>query len=142
MNSFFIMHNRCSNTIEEEIKGVNQLVNRYNEICSNLFLDKFLEENKKTIVGGGIELSSKHARNCLEDPIRTARFLKEIYKVLLVAKDRFKNEKITLLYGGCCPLGTLIIPLLHLFSSEKLEIIFLDIHQTSIDLVKKSIKKL
>ena len=38
-----------SSNIEEEIIGINHLVNKYNKICNNLFLDKFLEENNKTI---------------------------------------------------------------------------------------------
>lgn len=37
-----------------------------------------------------------------------------------------------MLYVGCGPLGTLIMTLLHLFNSYEIEIILLDIHQTSI----------
>ncbi|MFK8059180.1 MAG: hypothetical protein AB8B78_03720 [Polaribacter sp.] len=131
-----------SNTIDKEIITVNILVDTYNKLCEDLFLDDLIEENKKTTINGGIALSSKHAKDCLEDPIRTARFLKGVYKALLVAKERFKNEKITILYAGCGPLGPLIVPLLHLFSPDEIEIVLLDIHQNSIDSVKKIITEL
>ncbi|KGL61992.1 hypothetical protein [Polaribacter sp. Hel1_85] len=131
-----------SKTVTEEILAVDKLIKEYKELFKELFFDDSLKENKETIISGGIALSSTHARDCLEDPIRTARFLKGIYKAILVAQDRFPNEKISILYAGCGPLGTLLIPLLHRFSSNEIEIVVLDIHQTSIDSVKKIIKKI
>ena len=131
-----------SNTFKKELAAVNALQICYHKLCNNLCFDDSLTGNKETIVSGGVALSSKHAKDCLEDSIRTARFLKGIYKALMVAKARFKKEKITILYAGCGPLGTLIIPLLHLFSDDDIEIILLDIHQTSINSVIKIVKEL
>ncbi len=132
-----------SKTITEEINSAKALQFFFNELISNNILSEFfLKENNGTVIKGGIALSSKEAKDCIEDPIRTVRFLKGIFAALIEAKERFKNEKIRILYAGCGPLGTLIIPLLHLFSSEDIEVILLDIHQTSIDSVKKIVEKL
>ncbi|MEO9570635.1 MAG: class I SAM-dependent methyltransferase [Polaribacter sp.] len=131
-----------SKTIKEEIIAVDILIDNYKTLFSDLFISNSIIDNKETITNGGIALSLEHARDCLEDPIRTARFLKGIYKAILVAQDRFVDKKISILYAGCGPLGTLIIPLLHLFSWDEIEVILLDIHETSIDAVKKNIKKL
>ena len=91
-----------SKTIEEEINAVTILINNY----KYLIFEDSLRENNETVINGDVALSSKDARDCLEDPIRTVRFLKGIYRALLVLKERFKNEKITILYAGCGLFGT------------------------------------
>lgn len=127
-----------SKSLEEEIKSAKDLINNFQVFYSEGDLKK---RNEKQI-SGGIALSSKHAKDCIEDPLRTVRFLKGTYKAILALRTRFNNEKITILYAGCGPLGTLIIPLLGFFSSDKIEIFLLDINKSSIESVKKIVEKL
>lgn len=127
-----------SKTIEDETTAVEHLISNYKDLSPAFNI----ESSNETLSNGGIALSLVNARDCIKDPIRTARFLKGIQKALLVAKERFKKEKIIIFYAGCGPLGTLVIPLLHLFSSDDIEVVFLDIHQESINHIEKIIQKL
>ena len=127
-----------SKSIKEELKSVNDFIYHF----ENFFSDVILKVNNEKQTSGGIALSSQHAKDCLKDPIRTVRFLKGIYKAIITLDKKFVNEKTTILYAGCGPLGTLILPLLGFFSSEKIEIILLDINKSSIESVKKIVKKL
>ena len=127
-----------SKSIKEEIISVGEFINDF-----DFFLDDIkLENTNEKQTNNGVALSSKHAKDCIEDPIRTARFLKGIYKSLENLKKRFTNDKITILYAGCGPLGTLILPLLGFFTSKKIEVVLLDINKESINTIKKIVKKL
>lgn len=128
-----------STSIKEEFMALDMLIDNYKYINPELFK---ISLNKETITQGGIALSLTSARDCIKDPIRTVRFLKGIYEGVSTIKEKFKNEKITILYAGCGPLGTLIIPILHLFSPDDIEVILLDIHKQSIISVKKIIENL
>ena len=127
-----------SETLKEEIKSAENFINNFEIFFQNEILK---EKNKKQTLGG-IALSSKHAKDCLEDSIRTVRFLKGIYEAIETLKERFANEKISILYAGCGPLGTIVLPLLGLLSSEKIEVTLLDINESSINTIKKIVKKL
>lgn len=127
-----------STCLEEEIKSVEFFIHNFKILFSEVEL---LDNNEKQ-TGVGVALSSKHAKDCLEDPIRTVRFLKGIYKAIITLDKKFVNEKTTILYAGCGPLGTLILPLLGFFSPKKIEVILLDINTSSIESIKKIVKKL
>ena len=127
-----------SKSIKDEIKSAEVFICNFEFFFSDLTLKKYNEKQ----TSGGVALSSKHAKDCLEDPIRTVRFLKGVYKAISNLEERFDTKKTTILYAGCGPLGTLIIPLLGFFSSKKIEVVLLDINKSSIDSIKKIVKKL
>ena len=128
-----------SKTIEDEKLAVDELSVFYSELVSTFHLGNYIE--RETNVKGGIALSPEHAKDCLEDYIRTARFIKGIFKGIQSAISIFKT-KINVLYAGTGPLATLIIPLLPFFKSSDISIIFVDIHEESIKSVKKIIQYL
>ena len=74
----------------------------------------------KLEVQGGVALSPRHAKECLYDYIRTARFIKGVYKAINSAKEKFVDEVLEVVYAGCGPLATLIIPLLSYYDSKKI----------------------
>ena len=126
-----------SSNIEEEIHAVKLLSVFYEDLIINITDNEY--SKKDTDTKGGIALSPKHAKECVEDYIRTARFIKGIYKAINKLKEGFKKERIEILYAGCGPLGTLIIPILPLFKSSELTITLIDIHEASISSIKNII---
>ena len=129
-----------SKTEQEEIKAVNLLSNFYAKILEVILFKDFNATG--TEVNGGLALSPKHAKDCLEDYVRTARFIKGSYKAIQKAIQIFKNKKIEIVYAGTGPLGTLLVPLLPLFSSDDITITFIDIHESSILSLKQIINHL
>lgn len=89
--------------------------------------DAFLE--------GGVAINSAAAANCVLDYRRTVIFLRGIYAAIVALRERFSPEPIKILYAGCGPYATLLMPLLARFDSSELDIIFLDYHQASLDSV-------
>ena len=101
----------------------------------------FSKQNKASDIGGGIALSPVHAQECLHDEIRTARFLKGIFKAIN-RRTEIEDDSIELLYAGCGPIGTLLTPLLGLLDQTRLKITFLDLHEASIESVKQIMQNL
>ena len=128
-----------SKTIKDEKLAVDELSFFYSELVSTFHLGNYIE--RETNVKGGIALSPEHAKDCLDDYIRTARFIKGIFKGIQSAISIFKT-KVNVLYAGTGPLATLIIPLLPFFKSSDISVTFLDIHKESIKTVKKIIQHL
>lgn len=91
-----------------------------------------IQKDNEILTSGGIALSSFDAALCLDDYIRTTRFLKGVYAAVQDLFQRFPEQKIHILYAGCGPYATLMLPLLPLFQSEQLEVILLDINAESV----------
>lgn len=81
---------------------------------------------------GGFALSSFDAAICIDEYIRTARFLKGVHMAICEVLDRFEGRKINILYAGCGPYATLILPLLPLFGPDQLDLLLLDINDDSL----------
>lgn len=130
----------ASKTNEEEIIAVKLLSDFYENI-----LELFLLEDLGGVdlqVDGGVALSPKYAKECLEDYIRTARFIKGVHKAFNTAMENFTDEVIEVVYAGCGPLATLIIPILSYYDPKKISVTLIDIHDASISSVKTIIKHL
>ena len=128
-----------SKTPSEEVASVKEVGQIYSQLLNQISLDK--NSIDQTTIAGGVALSPQHAMDCLHDSIRTARFLKGVFKALKSVKKN-NGAKIEILYAGCGPLATLIMPLLHLFSSKEMSITLLDIHSESINSVRNIAYKL
>ena len=124
-----------SKSLEEEKKAVGSLFEFYKTL-DNKFLFEDSSLNKSTIIKGGTALSPQHAKDCVKDFVRTARFIKGIYKAISDLRVKKKGKLINVLYAGCGPYGTLLVPLLVFLNSDDIQVTFLDIHKTSIDSVK------
>ena len=125
-----------SNSIQAEIESTKLLAAFFDQSVLN---KKKLPRQNETIVTGGIALSSFDAAVCINDYLRTARFIKGIYKAIKELIKRFPAQKINILYAGCGPYATLLLPLLPLFNKRALQIMLIDINEHSIASVKKNI---
>lgn len=124
----------ASNTNEEHINWAKKLSAFY----QNALKDKQSDDNE-IVVQGGIALSSSGAADCVDDYLRTVNFIKGIYKALNSLVVLFPDRNINILYAGCGPYATLILPLLPLFKKERINAVLIDINASSIESVQKII---
>ncbi|KQB41402.1 hypothetical protein [Flavobacterium aquidurense] len=120
----------ASNTVDEHIKHAKELSGFYGKISTVQH-----SKNNETLIKGGIALSSSGAADCVDDYLRTVFFIKGIYKALTKLSNDFPERSINILYAGCGPYATLILPLLSLFDEDRINAILLDINAKSIESV-------
>jgi len=120
-----------SNTVSEQIEAAHQLSCFYKKIINYSHL-----EHNEAHVKGGIALSSSGAADCVDDYLRTVYFIKGIYKALIKLLNDPPEKKINILYAGCGPYATLILPLLPLFHKERISIVLIDINTSSLESVQ------
>ncbi len=127
---------------QDEVEVANQLSNVYHKLLEDVVSDRSFTNTYPTHIDGGIALSSQHALDCLQDPLRTVRFIKATYLAIHEAISRFPNKKIELVYAGCGPAAPIVMPLLSLFDPDQLTITLLDINKSSISSVSALINEL
>lgn len=117
----------ASNTIDDHVKYARELSDFYVKIAA-------VEHSvtNETLVKGGVALSSSGAADCVDDYLRTVFFIKGIYKALTKLCNDFPERSINILYAGCGPYATLILPLLPLFDKNRINALLLDINAASI----------
>ena len=127
-----------SQGIREHVNAVKKLSEFYNQITAG---DKSFDitSNNEKYIAGGQALSTYHAAVCTDDYLRTCYFLKGVYRAIINLQTDFPSRKIKVLYAGCGPFATLLLPLLPLFEKNAVEAIILDINSSSIESVKKLI---
>lgn len=124
----------ASNTVSEQLESAQQLSGFYKKLTTHSHSD-----DNETFVNGGVALSSSGAADCVEDYLRTVSFIKGIYKALIKLLDDSPEKKINVLYAGCGPYATLILPLLPLFNRERINAILIDINSSSLESVENLI---
>lgn len=123
---------------KELFDASRDLAEFFGEISSISTKDNHLESNDSTHTNlkTGVAISPLDAAICINEYMRTTKYIRGVFDAINDLLVRFKDEKIHLLYAGTGPYATLVTPLLHLFDSNRLEVTFLDIHQSSLDSVK------
>lgn len=91
---------------------------------------------KDSLLENGVAINPQAAAHCVLDYQRSVVFIRGIYAAITSLKARFPDTPLQILYAGCGPFATLILPLLGKFSPGELEPHFLDIHQRSLDSVE------
>lgn len=95
-----------------------------------------------TFLDGGEAISPYDAATCLSDIWRTACYLRGIYSAIRAAQTHFAGERIHILYAGCGPYATLLLPLITQFRPEEIGVTLLDFHTLSIEQVTHLIETL
>ena len=85
----------------------------------------------------GKAISPGQAAHCLLDLQRTAVFLRGIYKSILQLQKDFPDQPIHILYAGCGPYASLLTPITTLFGPEQVRYHLMDVHEPSLEAVKK-----
>ncbi|MCU0421995.1 MAG: class I SAM-dependent methyltransferase [Bacteroidia bacterium] len=124
-----------SSTVDSECAAADEL---------NLYFKNYFtlsstgnDFNKELMTKGGIAISMKEAAFCVEDRLRTIRFIKGIYTAIQELIIRFPNDNINILYAGCGPFATLITPLLPYLSPHKISITLLEINPISVEFIQQ-----
>ncbi len=139
-----MLHQKLETITRELLKSANL----GEEIAAAQALAAFFAENSpfpalpkddsgEIFLDGGVALSSGHAAFCIAESIRTTRLIKGVYQAIMELQQRFPGEQIRILYAGCGPYGTLLLPLLPLFKAEELECTLLEINPLSVECIQK-----
>ncbi len=122
---------------------LHDALDQFAEICSEVSgivpdssFDGWAED---TFLDSGMAINPQAAAYCIKDYQRSVIFIRGVYAAIKSAQERFENTPITILYAGCGPFATLLLPLLCKFKSGELDIHLLDIHQQSLNSVKQLI---
>lgn len=108
----------------KELAGFFELLSHNGEIA--------IPADNEAALNGGQALSSYHAAVCTEDYLRTSYFIKGVYKALTKLMMDFPGRPVNILYAGCGPFATLLLPLLPLFENGRIKAKLLDINHASI----------
>ena len=92
-----------------------------------------------TLLDDGVAINPAAAAHCIKDYVRSAVFIRAVYAALKTARARFPHTPIQVLYAGCGPFATLLLPLLGEFIAGELDIHLLDIHRRSLRSVQELI---
>lgn len=93
-----------------------------------------------SLLDNGVAINPQAAAHCVKDYNRSVVFIRAVYAAIKTARERFAGAPIQVLYAGCGPFATLLLPLLGRFRAGELEIHLLDIHQHSLDSVDRLIE--
>lgn len=90
--------------------------------------DEFLDQ--------GVAINPRAAAQCALDYRRTVVFLRGVHAAMQYLKARSGGNALNILYAGCGPFATLLLPLLARFEPFEVNITLLDVHQSSLDSVR------
>ena len=112
----------------------------FTELCSDLSgiqpdrsFDAWAED---TLLASGVAINPQAAAHCVLDYQRSVVFIRGIHAAINTLKSRFPDTQLEILYAGCGPFATLLLPLLGKFTPGELKVSLLDIHQRSLDSVE------
>lgn len=88
----------------------------------------------------GKAIGPKWAGMCLEDLLRTYKFMKGIHAALKTVHSKNPKRPATILYTGTGPYATLILPFLSLYKPSQLQLILLEVNPVSIKSLMNIIK--
>lgn len=136
MNQHLILKKIATIFLEEEIdfSSLSNAISEYKTLLaalSNINLDA--DEARTNIhFENGKALGTTWAAMCVDDLIRTKRFIKGINTAILSVQAK-NNEPVHILYAGTGPYAALILPLLTLFSENEVQLSLLEINKASFD---------
>jgi hypothetical protein len=125
---------------------MTQAINEMHDIYSSISgfssrVNDSIEVNE-TLTSNGKAIAPVYAGRCLFDIMRTKQFIRGIYHAVIESKRIFNGTKINILYAGCGPYASLVIPLCMIFSKDEISFTLLDIHEESINCAEKIINGL
>ena len=136
---------RISNVILDETssrQNLQKALNEFAQLCSqvtsitpNPTFDAWAED---TFLDQGVAINPQAAAYCIKDYQRSITFIRGVHAAMAATFNKPINTPINVLYAGCGPFATLLMPLLGKYLDDgcdlsQLNIFLLDIHQTSLD---------
>ena len=135
--------NSISDTILDETSSPEQLRNAldaFSLLCSEatgVWPDPSFEAwADDALLDNGVAINPQAAAHCVVDYARSVAFIRGVFAALDTLKLRFPGSSLEILYAGCGPFATLLLPLLGKFLPGELKLYLLDVHQRSLDSVQ------
>lgn len=120
------------------LKASKEYKNLLNKLCGQE-LDKVTGKDNIQ-VNNGMALGTLWAAMCIDDLIRTRKFIRGINKAI---KEKINNkESIHILYAGTGPFATLLLPLILRYSKHKIRYTLLEINPITFKILQKVISEL
>jgi len=114
---------------EQLSKAIIQLKEFYLKISE---VDLENDKNREDIhLSNGKALGTSWAARCVDDIIRTKKFISGVYQAIQKLLGEFPEKTVHILYAGTGPFATLITPLTALFSSDQLQCTLLELNTVS-----------
>ncbi len=137
-----------SDTILDESSSPQQrhdALNAFTTACSNFSgilpdpsFDAWADDS---LLPSGVAINPEAAAHCAHDYQRSVVFIRGVYAAIKALRLRFADAPLEILYAGCGPFATLLMPLLGKFYPDELNITLLDIHQRSLDSAQLVLEK-
>jgi hypothetical protein len=135
--------NTISDTILDETSSAEDLreaLDAFALMCSEVTniqpdpgFDAWAEDS---LLENGVAINPQAAAHCVLDYERSVIFIRGAYAAINELRERFPDTALEILYAGCGPFATLLLPLLGKFAPGDLKLYLLDFHQRSLDSVK------
>lgn len=90
----------------------------------------------------GTAIGPYWAAMCLQDFLRTQRFMRGIYQAVSDAREKHLGEQIHILYAGTGPFATLVLPVMARFSAKEIAVSLLDVHEANLVMLEKVLSAL
>lgn len=90
----------------------------------------------------GMALAPTWAARCVEDSARTRAFVRGTFHAIQMYRSTRGERPVNVLYAGCGPFATLVLPLLAYFSEQQLRISLIDINPISMACVQRLFARL
>lgn len=135
--------NTISDTILDETSSPEELreaLDAFVLVCSEVTnirpdpsFDAWAEDS---LLDNGVAINPQAAAHCAVDYERSVVFIRGVYAAINALRLRFPDTRLEILYAGCGPFATLLLPLLGKLPPGELKVYLLDCHQRSLDSVK------
>ena len=119
--------------LQNALSAFVQLCSDVTGIVPDPSFDAWAEDS---LLDNGVAINPNAAAHCAKDYLRSTVFIRGVYAAIQVLKSRFPETPLEILYAGCGPFATLLLPILGKFAVGELNLNLLDIHQRSIDSVE------
>ncbi len=127
---------------EELLKNLIRINRVFTEISDVRGEETEEAKSNNLILPSGLAISPEFAAMNLRDLWRTVKYLRGLKNAIDECLLKFPNQKIHILYPGCGPYGTLVLPLLTQYRAEQLKVTLLEIQDKSLLSVRKICEKL
>ncbi|MEO1527158.1 MAG: hypothetical protein AAFX06_17090 [Planctomycetota bacterium] len=89
----------------------------------------------------GLAVSPTMASMCLDDFMRTIQFLRGVHDAIAAVRERVTGRPVRVLYAGCGPHATLVLPLMTLYPKTAAVFTLVDIHEQSLKSAEATVER-